>query len=67
MWTETLRTREDLTTMLLPRLAAVADVAQRGSGVGRWEEFRDRVAPMARRWEDMGVAWHRSPGVDWPD
>lgn len=67
VWTETLRTREDLTTMLLPRLAAVADVAQRGSGVGRWEEFRDRVAPMARRWEDMGVAWHRSPGVDWPD
>lgn len=66
MWTETTRTVDDLTTLLLPRLAAVADVAARGSGVGRWEEFRARVAGMAQEWGHAGRAWHRSPGVDWP-
>lgn len=65
LWTETVRTRDELTTMLLPRLAAVADVAARGSGVGRWEEFRARVAPLGRGWTGEGLVWHRSPGVDW--
>lgn len=67
IWSETTRTLRDLTTLMLPRLAAVADVAVRGSGVGRWETFRGRVAGMAEQWERLGVAWHRSPGVDWPD
>jgi hexosaminidase len=65
MWTEGVRTRDELTTLLLPRLAAVADVAARGSGAGRWEEFLPRVIRLAREWESRGLAWHRSPGVDW--
>lgn len=66
IWSETTRTLEELTTLLLPRLAAVADVASRGSGVGRWEEFGVRVAQSAREWDRKGLAWYRSPGVDWP-
>ena len=51
------RTRvRHLAPLMLPRLAAVADVAVRGSGVGRWETFRGRVAGMAEQWERLGVA-----------
>ncbi len=63
IWTETLRTRDDVTSMLLPRLAAVAEVAW-SSSVG-WESFRDRVAPHAAAWDRAGLAWHASPQVDW--
>ncbi len=66
LWTETVTGRDDATTLLLPRLAAAADVALRGSGLGRWEEFRRRVAGLSLQWDDLGLAWHRSPGVDWP-
>jgi hexosaminidase len=63
IWTETLRTRDEVTAMLLPRLAAVAEVAW--SGPGDWESFRDRVAPHAAAWDRDGLAWHPSPQVDW--
>lgn len=67
LWTETLRTRDDLSYMLLPRLAAFGEVARDGSGVGRWQEFAPQVADQARGWTERGLRWHRSPGVDWLD
>lgn len=63
IWTETLRTRDDVTSMLLPRLAAVAEVAW--SAAGDWEAFRERVASHAAAWDRAGLAWHASPQVDW--
>jgi hexosaminidase len=63
IWTETLRTRADLTSMLLPRLAAVAEVAW--SSANDWESFRARVAPHAAAWDRAGLAWHASPQADW--
>jgi hexosaminidase len=63
IWTETLRTRDEVTSMLLPRLAAVAEVAWSSSG--DWEQFRERVAPHAAAWDRDGLAWHASPQVDW--
>ncbi len=66
LWTETVRSRDDLTTLLLPRLAAVADVAAFGSGIGRWDDFRRRVAERSRDWEARGLAWRRCPDVSWP-
>ena len=63
LWTETLRTWDDVTTMLLPRLPAVASVA--------WGSPRDTAAFLAslaahgERWARDGVAFHRSPQVPW--
>lgn len=65
LWTETVRTFEDLTTLLLPRLAAAAEVAWAGSGVGEWDSFRRRVVSVGRSWQERGLRWHRSPGVGW--
>lgn len=65
LWTETVRTFEDLTTLLLPRLAAAAEVAWSGSGAGQWDSFRRRVVAVGRSWSARGLSWHRSPGVDW--
>ncbi len=63
VWTETLRTLDDVTAMLLPRLAALAEVAWSSSG--EWADFRQRVAPHAAAWDRAGLTWYASPQVDW--
>lgn len=63
LWTETLRTWDDITTMLLPRLPAVASVAwgsPRDTGT-----FLESLAVHGERWARDGVAFHRSPQVPW--
>ena len=61
LFTETIETFDDLTSMLLPRLAAIAEVAWAGSGIGQWESFSRRLAAYSRAWE--GLAWHRGPAA----
>jgi hexosaminidase len=66
VWTETLRTLRDVETMLFPRLCAVAEVAWTPQRARDWEGFRARVATLAPRWDAAGVAYTRSPQIDWP-
>jgi hexosaminidase len=65
LWTETITTLEELETMLLPRLCAVAEVAWSPRSARDWDDFRTRVAAEGARWDAAGVAYHRSPQVDW--
>lgn len=66
VWTETLSTLEELSTMLLPRLTAAAEVAWTRPELRDWDSFARRVASLPWRWERLGMSWHRSAGVDWP-
>jgi len=65
LWTETITTPDELFFMLLPRLAAVAEVAWSPAGGRDWEDFRVRVAGQARWWDEGQLAWYPSPQVDW--
>lgn len=65
LWSETLRTPDDVFRMLLPRLAAVAEVAWTAQERRGWSSFADRVPGAAAAWERAGLAWHRSPQVRW--
>jgi hexosaminidase len=65
LWTETIETLADVETMLFPRLSAVAEVAWSPQARRDWQDFRGRLAIQSRRWEAAGVAYHRSPQVDW--
>ena len=65
LWSETVHTDEDLFTMLLPRLAAVAEVAWSVPPRRSWPDFAVRVARYASTWDDAGLPWHRSPQVAW--
>lgn len=64
LWTETLETFEHLSYMLLPRLAAVGEIGQRGRV--DWLDFIERLPATARFWQECGWPYHRSPGVEWP-
>ncbi|MDQ1723578.1 MAG: hexosaminidase [Frankiaceae bacterium] len=65
LWSETLTTIADVEAMAFPRLPAIAETGW--STAGRdWELFRARLAAQAPRWDVMGIAYHRAPGVGWP-
>lgn len=65
VWTETLLDRDDLFSMLLPRLAAVAETAWSQPGAKDWESFRARVAVEAATWRREGATYHPTPQIDW--
>ncbi|MCB2177195.1 MAG: beta-N-acetylhexosaminidase [Actinomycetales bacterium] len=65
LWTETVRSRDDLAALLLPRLAAVAEVAWSPASSRDWAGFRTRLAAFAPRWTAAGLAWTRTPDVAW--
>jgi hexosaminidase len=65
VWGETLRSPDDLFVMLLPRLAAVAEVAWTAPDLRDWPGFRRRVAGLADGWDRDGFLWYPSPQVDW--
>ena len=66
VFTETLRTRDDLTLMLLPRLAAVAEVAWTPAAARDWDDFTRRVPVLAAGWDAAGHTWHRTDLAPWP-
>ena len=66
LWSETLATIRDVEFMAFPRLAGVAEIGWT-TGDRSWDEYRVRLAQHGPRWTALGVAFHRSPLVDWPE
>jgi hexosaminidase len=65
VWTETILNRDDLFSMLLPRLAAVAETAWSRPEAKDWASFRNRVAVEAAAWRRDGATYHPTPQIDW--
>ncbi|GEL95006.1 family 20 glycosylhydrolase [Cellulomonas composti] len=65
VWTETIRDLDDLMFMLLPRLAAVAEVAWTAPESRDWDDFAARVSAQGPFWDRLGLRWYASPQVDW--
>jgi hexosaminidase len=70
IWAETVTGFDDLSFLLLPRLAGVAQKAwsapDRASGaLAGWPAHRDRLARHGRLWTQDGLTWFRASTVDW--
>ena len=65
LWSETLRSLADVQTMTFPRLPAIAEIGWSPRSVRDWQSFRRRIAIYAKRWQEAGIAYYRSPTVDW--
>jgi len=59
IWTEIVRTPRELFILLLPRLAAVAEVAWSAPERRGWEHFARRMLRLTPRWDATGVPWYR--------
>ena len=70
IWAETITGFDDLSFLLLPRLAGVAHKAwsapDLASGaLAGWAAHRDRLARHGRLWAQDGLTWFRASTVDW--
>ena len=66
LWSETLRTLENIEFMVLPRMPGIAEIGWSPAHGRSWDEYRTRLAAQAPRWDAMGVTYYRSAQVDWP-
>jgi len=68
MWCETVDGFDDLTFLLMPRLAGNAEKGWGAAGSTTWSGHRAALAVHGRLWAQDGVTCFRSSGVDWaPD
>lgn len=63
VWSETTRSLQELSSLLLPRLAAVAEVAWTAQDRRSWPSFAVRVRSLTAAWDAAGLPWYRSPEV----
>jgi hexosaminidase len=63
IWTETMRTMNDLEYMAYPRLPAIAEIGWSPRASHSWASFRLRLAAQGPRWTARGVDFYRSPQV----
>lgn len=61
---ESVRGLADLTFLLLPRLASVAETAWTGRPPV-WEEYRERLAAHGRLWRERGLTHLAGTEIDW--
>jgi hexosaminidase len=63
LWSETLRSGDDIEFMAFPRLAAIAELGW--STTRDWESFRVRLGAYGPRWTARGVGFYPSPQIPW--
>ncbi len=67
IWSETLEDIDDVEYMAFPRLPAIAEIGWSPVARRDWDSFGSRLASHGPRWTELGVNYHRSPQITWPD
>jgi len=69
LWSETLRTLDDIEVMAFPRAAAAAEAAWSpatgASDLRTWASFRERVGALGPLWTSLGIGFHPSDEIPW--
>jgi len=65
IWSETTASMRDVEFLMMPRLAAIAEVAWSPQAARPWDTFRARLGAQAPRWTALGINFYRSPDVPW--
>jgi N-acetyl-beta-hexosaminidase len=65
LWTETVRSLDDIDTLAFPRIGAAAEAAWSPSAARDWDSFRARVGGLAPLWRAQGIGFFPSPEIDW--
>jgi hexosaminidase len=65
LWTETVRTIEQVEYLLMPRLAVTAEVGWAQTGRQDWAHLRERLAAQHAVWTALGIAFFEAPDVPW--
>lgn len=63
IWTETIKTFDDLTTMIFPRLTGIASVAWGSPRI--FDEYTSALESHGRAWSAKGITFYEAPEVNW--
>lgn len=67
LWTETIRTMDDIEYMIFPRLPGYAEIGWTPDSLREWTDYRQRLGRQGGMWEQMDVNFYRSELVPWTD
>jgi len=67
IWSETLQTIDEVEFLAFPRLPAIAEIGWSPAAARNWDDFGSRLAAHGPRWSAMGVNYHRSEQITWPE
>lgn len=67
VWTEKIHDFSQLSYMLLPRLAALAELGWSAKEALSWEDFASRIASQKAWWEEEGYDYYPEPTVAWSE
>jgi hexosaminidase len=65
LWSETLRTLDDIEFMAFPRLPAIAELGWSPAATHDWPSFATRLGAYGPRWTFRGVNYYPSPQIAW--
>ncbi|MEV6601373.1 beta-N-acetylhexosaminidase [Actinoplanes sp. NPDC051346] len=65
LWSETLRTLDDIEFMAFPRLPAIAELGWSPAATHNWESFATRLGAYGPRWTLRAVNFYPSPQIVW--
>lgn len=65
LWTETVRTMDDIEYLAFPRLLSHAEIGWTNDAQRAWNEYRKRLAAFAPRLAAQDVGYYEDPAVPW--
>ncbi|WP_289054272.1 beta-N-acetylhexosaminidase [Carboxylicivirga marina] len=60
IWTEYMPNEQQVEYMLFPRIAALSEIAWQQKGTKDWQQFRQKMDVMVKRYESLGVNYAHS-------
>ena len=67
LWSETIRTMDDIEYLTFPRLPGYAEIGWSPESGRSWEEYKVRLGNHGPRLKAMGVNFYKSPKVLWTE
>jgi hexosaminidase len=67
LWSETTADRAAVEYLAFPRLPGIAEIGWSPATALLWDDYRQRLAAQAPRWDALGVNYYRSREVPWTE
>ena len=67
LWSETIKTFEDVEYLTFPRIPGVAEIGWTPSENRKWDEYKVRLGNQAERFKALEIDYYRSKLVPWVD
>jgi hexosaminidase len=65
LWTETVRTLDEIEYLAMPRLAVLAELGWAPADRHDWSDLRGRLAAQEPLWTLLGINFYRAPEIPW--